>query len=354
MHTNRRQLLGGGIAGIGFSLSACSPSATQKLNFFNYDTYIGANTLKDFHDATGISVNLSLFASGDELFAKMKAGASGYDVIAPNHSVAVPLIQSGLLQPLDHTKIPNMINIAPDNRDPAYDRGNRFTIPYTNVYSGIAYRKSKMPSAMVPNSYRYLFDSSLFKGRIALSDSKGTLYEAAKYLGYSLSDLTPAALNSVEALLTRQIKSGAIKAFHQDNGQDLLLSREVDIVNEDNGDIAQITREDPDIGFVIPDTGDLLYTGTLAIPKESKRVEGAHKFLNFILDGKAGAEIARTIMYATPNTAARALMPDEYKNNPIIFPSVESLKLCEYAPYPGPETVQSLEDMLTRLRAAAR
>jgi spermidine/putrescine transport system substrate-binding protein len=267
--------------------------------------------------------------------------------------VAIPMIQSGMLLPLDHAQIPNMANIAPDNRDPIYDRGNRYTIPYTNLVSGIAYRKSKMPSGLVPNSYKYLFESSLFKGRIALNDSKGTLYEAVKYLGYSLTDLTPEALRAIEALLTRQIRSGAIKAFHQDNGQDLLLAKEVDIVNEDNGDIAQIMRQDPDIGFVIPETGDLLYTGTLAIPKDSKRVEAAHKFLNFILDAKAGADIAQTIMYATPNAAARALMPDDYKNNPVIFPPAEQMRSCEYTPYPGPEIVQALEDILTRLRAVA-
>jgi spermidine/putrescine transport system substrate-binding protein len=355
MQTNRRQLLGAGIAGVGFSLTGCQPAGgeAQKLNLFNYDTYIGATTLKDFRAATGITVNMSLFASGDDMFAKLKAGATGYDVIVPNHVMVTPLIKAGLIRSLDHKKIPNLANIDPAYGDPPYDPRCKYTIPYTQGVVGIAYRKSKMPNGMVPDSSKYLFDSGLFKGRIAISDDRFTLMEAAKYLGYSLENMTPEVLAKVEALLTRQIKSGAIKTFHQDNGQDLLLSGEVDIVNESNGDIAQVMTEDPDIGFVIPKEGDTRFAGTMAITADTTRPENAHKLLNYILDAKAGAEIARTIMYATPNMAARALMPESYRDNPVIFPPADIMARCEYAPYPDPATAQALEDTLTRLRAVA-
>jgi spermidine/putrescine transport system substrate-binding protein len=352
MQTNRRQLLGAGIAGVGFSLSGCSPSE-NKLNLFNYDTYIGATTLKDFQASSGIRVNMSLFASSDDLFAKMKAGSTGYDVIVPNHTIVRPMAEAGMIMPLDHAKIPNLANVAPAYRDPPYDPGCRYTIPYTNVVTGIAYRKSKMPKGLVPDDYKYICDSNAFKGRLAFSDDKATLFETLKYLGYSLKDLTPEILAKAEAVLTRQIKSGALKTFHQDNGQDLLASGEVDIVNESNGDVAQVMKEDTDIGFVVPKSGGVLYSGTMAIPADSRRVENAHKFLNFILDARAGAEIASTIMYATPNAAARALMPGAYKDNPVIFPPAEVMANCEYAPYPGPEMVQALEDTLTRLRSVA-
>ena len=98
-----------------------------------------------------------------------------------------------------------------------------------------------------------------------------------------------------------------IKAFHEDNGQDLLLSGEVDLVMEYNGDIAQIMSEDADIGFVVPKEGALKQSDTLAIPKGAPHPENAHKFINFLLDANVGAEIFKTIKYPSPNAAANSI-----------------------------------------------
>ena len=89
---SRRSLLTAfGAAAIGLSFTACGekPKATgangeePNLNFYNWDTYIGETTLADFRKATGVDVNMSLFATNDELFAKLKAGNPGFDVIVP-------------------------------------------------------------------------------------------------------------------------------------------------------------------------------------------------------------------------------------------------------------------------------
>ena len=85
---SRRSILKGlGAAAIGISLvdkkSAAWADEEKKLNFYNWDTYIGETTLPDFTKATGIDVNMSLFATNDELFAKLRAGNPGFDVIVP-------------------------------------------------------------------------------------------------------------------------------------------------------------------------------------------------------------------------------------------------------------------------------
>ena len=57
----------------------------KKLNFYNWDTYIGETTLADFKGVTGIDVTMDLFADNDELFAKLLEGNPGYDVIVPTN-----------------------------------------------------------------------------------------------------------------------------------------------------------------------------------------------------------------------------------------------------------------------------
>ncbi len=78
----------------------------KKLTFYNYDTYIGENTLADFNEATGIEVKLDLFADGDELFTKLKAGNPGYDVIIPPNDKVERMAKANMLMPLDHGKNP--------------------------------------------------------------------------------------------------------------------------------------------------------------------------------------------------------------------------------------------------------
>lgn len=354
--TSRRSILKGlGAAAIGISLSGKKYSAwaageEPKLNFYNWDTYIGETTLEDFKEASGIDVNMSLFATNDELFAKLRAGNQGYDVIVPGSEFVERMIQADLLEPLDHAKIPNIKNIAPEfMTDAPYDPGRKFSMPYTWLVIGIGYRKSKVKE--IPDSWKWLFDSDAYKGRIAvMSDASELFRNCFKYLGQSLNSDSPELIKQAEVMLTKQKPN--IKSFHEDNGQDLLLSGEVDLVMEYNGDIAQIMAEDEDISFVVPKEGAMKQSDTLAIPKGAPHPENALKFINFILDAKVGAEISKTIQYPSPNAAAVALMPASYKDNPVIFPPAEVMSKCEYPRYLGADFTRLLDEAMTRLRAS--
>jgi spermidine/putrescine transport system substrate-binding protein len=357
----RRSLLQGlGVAAVGLTftggLTGCERKAEKasgtgeeaKLNFYNWDTYIGETTLDDFKGASGIDVNMSLFATNDELFAKLRAGNPGFDVIVPSNDFVERMIQAEMLIPLDQSKIPNAANIGAAFRDVAYDPGRKYSMPYTWLTLGIGYRKSKVKG--VPDSWKYLFDSAEYAGRIAVLAEAGDMFRlAAKYLGHSVNGLTPEIIKQVEAMLIKQKPN--IKAFHEDNGQDLLLSGEVDLVLEYNGDIAQVMVEDDDIGFVLPKEGSQLNSDTLCIPKDAPHPNNAHAFINYLLDAEAGKKISETILYPTPNDAAKALMPETYKNNSVIFPAADVLSKCEYASYNS--VLQPIyEEAFTRVRAA--
>src|SRR5215471_18281981 len=219
---SRRLLLKGlGAAAIGISLvgkeSSVWGAEEKKLNFYNWDTYIGETTLPDFQKATGIDVNMSLFATNDELFAKLRAGNPGYDVIVPGSEFVERMIQADMLEPLDHDKIPNIKNVSPEFiTDAPYDPGRKYSMPYTWLVIGIGYRKSKVSSK--PDSWKVLFDSDEYKGRIAvMSDASELFRNCFKYLGKSINTTDPEVLKQAEAMLIKQKPN--IKSFHEDNGQ---------------------------------------------------------------------------------------------------------------------------------------
>ena len=348
--TRRRFLAGtGAAAGLSILPQAAFAGEEPKLNFYNWDTYIGETTLADFEARTGIKVRMDLYADNDELFARLKAGNPGYDVIVPTNDFVERMIAADMLMPLDHAAIPNMANIDPAFRDAAFDPGRRHSVPYMWGTMGIGYRKSRCDG--VPDSWRWLYDSDRYSGRCALLGEAGAVLGAAfKYMGHPLNSTDPELVEAAEALIVAQ--KPHLKLFAPDNGQDLLLSGEVDIAMEWNGDILQATAKDGDIAYVVPREGSILWEDTLAIPRGAPHPENAHAFMNFVLEAEAGAAIARTIRYATPNAAAKALLPADYTGNPAIFPSGETLAACEPALFRGEETARLYEAAWTRIRAA--
>jgi spermidine/putrescine transport system substrate-binding protein len=356
----RRSLLAGlGAAAAGLSFSALTGCAAkgkigpngeeQTLNLYNWDTYTGKTTLADFKAATGVAVKMSLFATNDELFAKLKAGNPGFDVIVPSNEFVTRMRIADMLEPLDLAKIPNRVNLLPSFRSAPFDPGRRYSMPYTWLVLGIGYRKSKVDG--VPDSWKWVMDSSRYKGRIGLFSEADDLVElGAKYLGHSVRRIPLAVVDQVAQMYIRQKPN--IKIFHHDEGQDLLLSGDIDIVMEYNGDIAQVMTEDPDLDFVVPREGSILNSDCLCIPKGAPRPDNAHKFINFLLDGKNGAEVYDTIKYPTPNAAALALMPADYRDNRVIFPPPEIMARCEYADFEGIERAHLFDETLTRIFAA--
>ncbi|HEX8900904.1 spermidine/putrescine ABC transporter substrate-binding protein [Vitreimonas sp.] len=357
---SRRSLLqqfGAAAIGISFAggLAACGRQGGSErvVNFYNWDTYIGPTTLDDFQAAVGPRVEMSLFATNDELFARLRAGNPGFDVIVPSNEFVTRMSQAQMLMELDHSKIPNMANLLPEFQDAAFDPGRRYSMPYTWLVLGIAYRKDRMPAGFVPNSWRYLFDSPQFSQRIALlSESADLIRLAAKYKGHSVNGIPDAMLTEIEQMFIRQ--KPHVKAFHEDDGQDLLAAGEVDIVLEYNGDIAQLMAAPGGeaYDFVVPTEGTLINSDCLCIPTGAPHVDDAHAFINYLLDAEAGKKITEEIQYPTPNAAVAQLMGEAYQNNRVIFPPADVMAISEYGAFEGDEKARQYEEIFTRISAA--
>jgi len=351
---NRRSVLkGAGALAVGVTFLPYKSMAAEekKLNLYNWDTYIGENTLADFNTATGIEAKMDLFGSNDELFAKLKAGNPGYDVIVPSGNYIERMVKAKMLMPLDHKKIPNFANYDKVFQDAAFDPGRKYSIAYMWGTFGIGYRKSKAKG--VPDSWKFLVDSPDFAGRISMQgDAEHAIGVALKYLGYNWNSTNATELKKAQDLLIAAKKG--VKTFAKDNGQDLLASGEVDICSEYSGDIVQVMKADTtnDLSFVLPKEGGNVWQDTLAIAAGAPHPDNAHAFLNFVCDPKANKEIVDTIHYATPNAAARALMDDDYKNNTIIFPTPAELAKCDPSLYLGEDAEKARDDIWTAIQAA--
>ena len=320
-----------GIAAVGVSFAGTArrgwSQEEKKLNVYNWDTYIGETTLTSFTDASGIECQYDLYANNEELFAKLQAGNPGYDVIFPSDYMVATMISRGMIDPVDHSKIPNMANVDPDPNfmDPAFNPGLKYGVPYMWGTIGIGYRKSKVET---PTSWADVIDSDKYSGRIALlGDMRAVMGVALKYLGYSMNSRDEAEVAQARDLLIKQ--KAHIKTFAEDNGQDLLLSGEVDIVMEWNGDIVHAMEEDDDVSYAVPKEGTMVWIDNICIPTGAPHPENAHAFLNHIHDPQVNAEIANTIHYGTANKAAKEFIDAADLENPAIYPPAEVVAKSE-------------------------
>ena len=317
------------------------------LNIFNWDTYVAPDTIPGFEAATGIRVRYDLFASNDELFAKLRAGNPGYDLVFPSNNYAARMAEAGLLLPLDHARIPNIANLEPDFIDVEFDPGRRFSLPYFWGTVGIGYRMSKVDR---PRSWTTLFTDTTHAGRIALLTETDTLYAGLRYLGFSINTTNPAEIDAAADLVIAA--KPRIRTFAPDTGQDLLIAGEVDLCLEYNGDILQVMEEDDDLNYIVPDEGSARWEDTMCIPVGAQNPEAAHDFIDYIYQPEVHAAIAEYIRYALPNQAAKALIPEADRLNEAIYPPPDIMARSEIARYMGTEIETLYQAAMTRILAA--
>ena len=351
---SRRSFLGAlsaSAAAVGLRLPA-SAAEEKKLNFYNWDTYIGETTLGDFKSTSGVEVKMDLFGDNTELFAKMREGNPGYDVIVPSNDYVQRMTAADLLEPLNHRAIPNFRkNVEKQFQDAGFDPGRKYSMPYMWGTMGIGYRKSKVKSPPVSWSAMWGGQSDNYAGRIGwLSEPASMLGMVLRYHGRSFNSESAEEIRAAADQLIKFKRN--VKGIFEDNGQDLLASGEIDLAVEWNGDIAQLATEDDDIGYVIPFEGSYYWQDCLCIPKGAPHPENAHAFINFLLGAEIGRDLADYIQYATPNAAARKLLDDSYNKNPAIFPPRHVQEKLEPNLYLGEARSQLIDEEWTRVLSA--
>lgn len=296
------------------------------LNVYNWSTYIAPEIIPAFEKKYGVKVNYDIFADNDELLAKIQPGNPGYDIIVPSDYMVAIMVNQGLLEKLDKTKLSNFGNIDPLFVNPQFDPNNDHCVPYQWGTTGLGYNIKKVGKEL--DSYDVMFNGE-YAGKISwLSDSRSTLGIALIYLGYDPNTTNPDEIKAAADLLIKTKKD--VVAFAPDTGQDLLNQGEVDIAYEYSGDIFQLMADNPDIRYVIPKEGSVIWTDNLCIPTGAPHADLAHKFIDFILDAQVGAQLSNYTAYGTPNAASLPFIDEKYRKDPAIYPSDEVKKRLHF------------------------
>ena len=294
----------------------------QTLNVFNWSTYIAEDTIPNFEEACGVTVNYDIYESNEAMLAIIRQGNPGYDIIVPTGDTVATMIRDELLVPLNMMMIPNMANISPDLLDPSYDPGNVYSLPYQWGTIGIGYNTEKLPDGI--SSWEEVWSHD---GPVAWIDDRRSMFGfALVLLGYDPnSDVAGEISEARDYLIER---SSNVVAIAADDGQVMLERGDVDITIEYNGDILALADECEcdTYAYVLPMEGTGLWTDNLSIPVDAPNPELAMVFIDYILDAQVGADISNYTAYASPNQAAidGGLIDEEMLTDNSIYPSEET------------------------------
>ncbi len=293
------------------------------INVYNWGEYIadgedGSLDLnKEFTKLTGIKVNYSTYATNEELYAKLKAGAANYDIVIPSDYMISRMIKEGMLEELNFDNIPNTKNIMDKFKNPIYDEENKFSVPYTWGTVGIIYDKTAV-DASEEIDWDVLWNEK-YADQILMFDNPRDAFAIAEImLGISLNSENPEELNAAADKLKEQKKY--VQAYVMDEIFDKMGAKEAVFAPYYAGDAVTLMSEYDHLGFAIPKSGTNMFVDAMCIPKGSKQKEAAEMYINFMTETEAALETAEYIGYSTPNISAFELLSDEVKNDGISYP----------------------------------
>ncbi len=319
------------------------------LHFYNWSLYMDDDILASFKEKCGVKVVQDTFASNEDLLAKLQAGASGYDLIVPSDYMVTIMRELDLLAPIDYANIPNFANIDDRFKKPPFDPEQQYTVPYQWGTSGIAYNTKKVTEPI--ESWQAIFDPARacqYQGLSLLNDPREVFGAALKWKGYSLNDTDPAHLAEAQQAV-RAIKK-CVTTFDSESFADILLNGEVAVGHGWSGQYAKAIEENPDLTYVVPEEGSVIWVDNLAIPKSAPNPYTAEVFINYLLRPDIGAQLTNYTFYASPNAAARPLINPNISGNPSIFPPPEVMDKLEFLRDVG-EATPLIEQMWTEVKS---
>ncbi len=295
------------------------------LSVYTWSDYIKPELIRRFEREHACRVVLDTFESNEAMYAKLKAGASGYDLLTPSSYMVSLMHDQDMLLRLDRSLLPNLAHVDPEYLKIAVDGTMDHSVPYMLVVSGIAYLEGRVEN-VIP-SWR-MFGRADLRGRMTMfNDMRETIGAALKTLGHSINTTSEAELAEAEALLLEWKKN--LAKFENEQYKIGLASGEFLLVHAWNGDVFQVRKESPDVRFLVPEEGTIISCDDLVIPAGAGEPALAHAFINFLHEPEVAAENTEFIFFLCPNKDSYPLLNPEIRDNPGIFLSPEIWKKSE-------------------------
>ena len=335
------------LVGCGDSGKSSASSDNGSLNIFIWTEYVPDSVIAKFEEETGIKVNVSTFSSNEDMLAKVKSESEGtYDIIQPSDYMVKQLIAQDMLEKLDHDQLTNLSNIGEMYLDPAYDPGNVYSVPYQGGVAAIGVNTAKVTDDI--SSYADLFNENLKGSLVVLDDFRAVIGMTERSMGLSMNETDPDQLAKVkEKLLT--IKDN-VKLYDSDSPKSALISGDCTVAYCWAAEIALAMEENPDIKIVFPSEGPYVFMDNWCIPKGSKNVEAATKFINFMMEPEVAQMVMEEFPYLNPNTKAVEAMGEDYSANEAKNPPQEVIESGEYVDNLDSDTLAIYDDMWTELK----
>ena len=323
------------------------PTPEAELFVYNYTEYIGEETIPSFEEKYGIKVTYDFFDTYETMTAKISTGNSGYDITFAT-GVDVPgFLARNLVQPLDHSLIPNLVNLGQEWQDPAYDPGNAHSVPYMWWTTGFGYDTERIPEDLT--SWAALWDER-WKGKMAmLDDYRETFAVALIRLGYSVNTTSDAELDEALALLQEQ--QPLLRKYTADDIGDL-SSGDVWLCHAWGADVSQVGTELPSVTYVIPAEGGIRGSDAMVLLANAPHPIAANLFINHMLDAQVSAANTNYIYYMGPNEAAKEFIDPAILEDPTLNPDAAAIEKLQELLDLGPD-LQKYQERWTKLRSGA-
>jgi spermidine/putrescine transport system substrate-binding protein len=292
-----------------------APTPEGELFIYNWAQYMGKSVIPSFEKATGINVRTDFFDNYDTALAKIGQAGGGYDIFFPASTEIPGLIQRGLVQPLDHSLLPNIVNLGAEWANPGYDPGNAHSIPYMWWTTGVAYDTAKVSEKLT--SWNALWDEK-YKKHIAVLDDQREAFAAALFLlGKDPNTTNDADLDAALQLLQEQ--KPLVRIYTTDD-IGVLSTGDAWVAHAWGSDLYQVVTERPSVKFYIPEEGGVRGSDASVLLANAKHPVAAQMFMNHLLDAKVSAKNTNYIGYMGPNAAAKAFIKPYILNDPAVNP----------------------------------
>ncbi len=309
-----------------FGISGCSKNDVLKI--YNWADYIPQEVISQFEKEYNCKVIYDTYASNEEMYAKLKAGAKGYDLVFPSGDHVTMMIKENMIEEIDLSKIPNFKNLKPIVLEKCvFDLEHKYSVPYMMGATGIIVNKKYLKD--FDKSWK-LYEREDLKGKITLlDDMRETIGAALKYLGYSLNTTNSEELQKAKEVLLKW-KENILK-FDATTYARGIINGELWVVHgyPENVFLEVPEEELENFEFFVPEEGGAYWIDSFVIPKGAKNKELAYKFIDFILRPEISAQISDYLMIPSPVQGA-----EEYKEVKNVY-ELEVLENCEMINYIG-------------------
>jgi spermidine/putrescine transport system substrate-binding protein len=312
-------------------------------------------TLADFQRDTGVRVkwneeindNVEFFGKLRPLLARGQSGKR--DLITVSDWLATRMYKLGYLQRLDHSQLPNVDkNLIPFLRNRPADPKRDFTVPWQSGMTGLIVRTDKAPGV---DELKDVFDPK-YKGKVTLlSELRDTVPLTLKSMGIDPDKATTDQWLAAVDKIKKAADSGQIRRFTGNDYIRDLPSGDAWISMGWSGDAVQLQKDNPNIKFVMPKEGCMVWSTSLEIPVGAPNPQAAQAFMNYVYDPKVQADIAEYVNYVTPVKGVKEILRSrdpKLAQNQLIFPSDQYIANCTYEPVLAGEQGQKVTEAFQR------